>query len=147
MILRRAQDERVRAHPRPLSLRERGEMALFFIFAPFGPVLSRSVSGAGFLVGLCGPFLYCLFCICAGRETSGSLFSVFVPFRSGLSRFQVLAGGASSGCSGGGGTPGTAIAMSYKVPCKYYGRDGLCRMARGWCHGIWPGGGTPSPPS
>ena len=71
-------------------------MALFFIFAPFGPVLSRFVFGAGFLVGLCGPFLCCLFCICAGRETSGSLFLALVPLRSGLSRFQVLAGGGDA---------------------------------------------------
>ncbi len=71
-------------HPRPFSLREMGQI---FIFAPFGPILRRFVSGVGDLVVLCGPFLYCLLGICAGRETSGSLFPVFAPLRHVLSRF------------------------------------------------------------
>ena len=62
-------------------------MVLFLIFAPFGSVLPRFVSGVGDLVGLFGPFFCCLFAICTGRETSGSLFPVFAPLWAVLSRF------------------------------------------------------------
>ena len=87
-------------HPRPLSLRARGEMALFFIFDPFGSVLGRFVSGVSDLVVLCGPFFCCPFCICTGRKTSGSLFPVFAPSRAVLSRSCYLFGWASCSCSG-----------------------------------------------
>ena len=76
-------------HPRPPSLRARGELALFFIFDPFGSVLGRFVSGVGDLVGLFGPFFWRLFCICTGRETSGSVFPAVVPSRAVLSRFWI----------------------------------------------------------
>ena len=152
-------------HPRPPSLRARGELALFFIFDPFGSVLGRFVSGVGDLVGLFGPFFWCLFCICTGRETSGSVFPVFAPFwgprQAQDERNKDCAGmtlrywsppSQPSPVEGEGtferfmpslelqdvSSQATVFLRERAGPERHYrdyGRDGLCGVARGKCQG------------
>ena len=98
-------------HPRPPSLRARGELALFFIFDPFGSVLGRFVSGVRVLVGLCGPFFWCLFAICTGRETSGSLFPAVAPSRAVLSRFWIA-------LTPGPSPRGSGVIIRYSCQCN-----------------------------
>ena len=100
----------------------RGEKWHFFIFAPFWPILTRSVSGMCAFVAFCGPFLCCLFCICAGRETSGSLFPVFAPLLgpstdSGWAkrRSWFLAGGRPADVPGWEGRPWRQLRSHTKI--------------------------------